>query len=469
MRERVNSPSDPGQSRRWLAFALLFSVWTGWARAETKREAPLLFGGGAVQKKAPVQTDPWLPTGATVRSPVSRPADVESPGCSFRYPVCVHRSANTSPERALRALSALENAYGRLVEVLRLPRPLSDAGMGGSDHLDLYLTSDTSRLRIGVEPQVTRLFDQAAGFCLVGDAEHRLLEREAALCVGEAIGLGLDPAETPHLRRAYASHLWSLIAAPTSADMEAIDEVQAHPERAIASRELNESSEGAGLWFEYLEASRGTGYPGTLATNLMSIAASKTEPRGLLWNNSPDVFDVLRRALDDKPRDAAMLLSGFAVTRGFLGARDDGEHLPQLEWSGDFGRVRYDWSIKLSSLPRRVASLRPIEPTGAMYVWLEVDRPLGDKELAFQAEWESPVSFQWAIVRVDAEGRELSRIYAPFVERGTQVQQTLTDLDGAHGVLIVGTNLGGVSLSHPFDPDYSPFEPHGCTVYLTQI
>ncbi len=126
-------------------------------------------------------------------------------------------------------------------------------------------------------------------------------------------------------------------------------------------------------------------------------------------------------------------------------------------------------SIKLSSLPRRVAALRPIDPLGALYVWLELDQSLGEKELGFQAEWESPVSFQWAIVSVGAEGEEIGRIYPPFVERGRQVEQTLSDLKGARGLLIVGTNLGGVSLSHPFDPDYAPFEPHGCTVYLTKL
>jgi hypothetical protein len=33
----------------------------------------------------------------------------------------------------------------------------------------------------------------------------------------------------------------------------------------------------------------------------------------------------------------------------------------------------------------------------------------------------------------------------------------------------VGTNLGGVDLAHPFDPDFEPFEPHGFTVYLAEL
>jgi hypothetical protein len=31
-------------------------------------------------------------------------------------------------------------------------------------------------------------------------------------------------------------------------------------------------------------------------------------------------------------------------------------------------------------------------------------------------------------------------------------------------LLLVGTNLDGVDLAHPFDPDHGPHEFHACTV-----
>lgn len=470
MREHVKSPRDFRRVR--LLAGLLFALAAAWPApidAQPRRERPFLFGGGQAPKKAPVQTDPWLPTGAMVQRPVERPRAAEAPACSFRAPVCVHRGAGVTPAAALDALDALESAYFELVSVLRFPVPIGDLGAGGTDALDLYVSAGRARLQVGVEPQIGGHFDRAAAHCSVGDVGHDSMRREASLCVGEAIALTLDPAETPHLRRAYAAHLWALRGTPTSADLEAVDEVQAHPERAIASREVDVSSDGAAILFEYLDARRGLGAPGTIATHLVSIAVAKTEPRSLLWNNSPDIFDALRSALEGSPRDMAMLFADLAVTRGFVGARDDGEHLPAMGWAGSFGRVRFDWSLRLSSLPRRVASLRPIEPTGAMYVWLDLDQSLGEKELGFQAEWESPVSFQWALVSVDGEGREIGRIYTPFVERGTVVEQSLSDLKDARSLLIVGINLGGVSLTHPFDPDYAPFEPHGCTVYLSKL
>jgi len=104
-----------------------------------------------------------------------------------------------------------------------------------------------------------------------------------------------------------------------------------------------------------------------------------------------------------------------------------------------------------------------------MYVWLQLDRPIDDLTLGFQAEWEAPVAFSWVLVRVDAQGRELSRVYAPVPQRGTQTDQRMVDFTGTAAVLVAGTNVGGVDPNHPFDPDVVPFEGHGCTVYLTAL
>ena len=37
------------------------------------------------------------------------------------------------------------------------------------------------------------------------------------------------------------------------------------------------------------------------------------------------------------------------------------------------------------------------------------------------------------------------------------------------GVLIVGTNLGGLGPTYPFDPDFAPYEPHGYAVHLAKL
>jgi hypothetical protein len=370
--------------------------------------------------------------------------------------------------QASRALSALETAYSKLVFALGLPAPASDLGEGGSDALDWYLTPEASTGG-EVRRAHTRhtLFDTAAAYC-ASPGTH-LWERQGTLCVAESIAWRINAATAPHIKRAYATHAWLSIGHPTSADLEQIDDLQANPQLGIATRERHDVSEGASLWFEYLEQRLGRGAPLAVSTAMLAQSATQTPARSYEWQAEPDVFDVLRRTLDDKPRKVADLFLGFGVARAFLGSRDDGTHMPTVGWAGRFGAARVDWSLRYSSLPRRVGVLRPLSPTGSVYVWLALDQVPAGKSLGFQAEWEPPAAFHWALVRVDKDGRELGRMLAPFTERGTEVEQTLVNFEGAAGVLVVGTSLGGVDPTHPFDPDVAPHEPHGCTVYLAAI
>ena len=48
------------------------------------------------------------------------------------------------------------------------------------------------------------------------------------------------------------------------------------------------------------------------------------------------------------------------------------------------------------------------------------------------------------------------------------IERTMRDLSGGAGVLISGTNLGGIGPAYPFDPDFEPFEPHAYVVYLAK-
>ncbi len=439
--------------------------------AQRKGGGSVLLGGAPPTRKAPVALDPWLPTGAAVFSGPSRPEDTpEPPACSWSRPVCVHGAAGVGQDAVLAALSALETAYEALILTLGLPAPISDWGRGGSDALDLYLgASTTAPVEVGLDSPEPTSVDQASGFCVAGPDPRMSWGRLATLCVAETIALRLDASASPHARRGFAAHLWRIVGRPESADWRALDDFQAHPELAVARRDRTPSSEGAGLLFDFLEERLSAASPGLLTTSLFALAAGKTGPGSARWDNEPDVFDVLRQSLEEKPRRMADLLGDFSVARAFAGDRDDGTHLPTLGWAGSFARARFDWVIRLSSLPRRVASLRPIEPTGAMYVWLQLDRPIDDLTLGFQAEWEAPVAFSWVLVRVDAQGRELSRVYAPVPQRGTQTDQRMVDFTGTAAVLVAGTNVGGVDPNHPFDPDVVPFEGHGCTVYLTAL
>jgi hypothetical protein len=112
---------------------------------------------------------------------------------------------------------------------------------------------------------------------------------------------------------------------------------------------------------------------------------------------------------------------------------------------------------------------RPIEPSGAVFVRLELDQVLPDQSLGFRAEWEAPVAFAWTLVRVDAAGKELSRVDVPFQERETRVEGRVSELAGVREIILVGAFLDEVTLAHPFDPDVEPFEPHSATVYFARL
>jgi len=434
-------------------------------------EPPLLLGGAPDRPAHVVETDPRLPVGAAVETR-DRPTGGER-ACSVSSPVCVHGFRGVAPNVMLDALDALEQAYGRMTVGLGLPAPLGDEGRGGSDALDLYLLpSDRvtpSYERVHAYPDLPRPggFDRASGFCTALADDPVLLERAATLCVGEALALRLDPAETPDVRRAFATELWWIAGTPTSFDFEALDRVQRRPREAMAARELSSASEGHALLLEYLAERLGAGAPLDFATALLSASAQTTPLGSATWHNEPDWFDVLRHTLAPGEAPMAELLGDFAVTRAFLGDREDGRHLPELAWSGYFGRPSFDWVIPFATLPRRVR-LTPIEPTGAVLVWLDLAGAPQGFSLGVQLEWEPPAEFQWELVQVGANG-ELSRLRLTFQERMTTAEGRLANVHDARAIVIAGTHLERVDGDHPFDPDVAPFEPHGASLYVVEL
>jgi hypothetical protein len=453
---------------------ILATAGSGPAAAEAG-DVPLLLGGPSEPARAQVAVDVSLPRGARIEEGVPRPAaGAEKAACSARYPLCVHRGEAVATRTASSALDALERAYGRLVPSVGLPPPLGDAGRGGSDALDLYLIADgTADLVTAHDDRELADFDRAAAYCVLSGAERatagELVHRFATLCVGEAIAWRLDAGLTPDLRRAYATHLWWLVGTPTALDVQAIGDLQQHPELALATRERDELSEGRALLFEYLDTRRNVAGPGALSSGLLALAAGSTTPAAFEWQDEPDVFDVLRHSLGENRTRIATLLGDLCLARAFLGARDDGMHLPSLAFAGEFGSVRFDWVLPFSTLPRHVASRLPIEPNGAVYVEVPLDRPAGASTLGFRATWEPPVSFQWLLVRLDTAGRELSRLHLPYQERTSSVEGRIANLDGVATVVAVGTNLGDVALSQPFDPDIAPFERNRATLYFARL
>ncbi|MES1186316.1 MAG: hypothetical protein ABUL60_21065 [Myxococcales bacterium] len=454
-----------------LVASVVLSTLSWHANAKPpKRDPPLLFGGPVSRPKAKLPLDPRLPTGEPLPAIQPRPRAVASL-CSFLRPVCVHATTATQQAMLPEALQAFEGAYERVVLSLGLPAPLGDADAGGTDALDWYLGAAPDELSAVSEALLPGRMDAAPVFCRSGAASGALLQRQASLCVGEALASTLDAGESPGARHAFALELWWITGSKTSLDVQAVDDAQRNPAGALAVD--GEPSAGAvgrfALLLETLETTRSAASPAVLSASMLSAAANRTPPAAAAFDDEPDVFDVLRHSLDEELPRYADLMVDFALRRALAGDRDDGTRLPSLAFAGSFARPHFDWVIPFSTLPRRVLSGTPIAPGGAELIWLELDdAPIG-AAIGFRAEWEAPVAFQWRLLVIDRAGRDVRRIDVTFKERGLDADARVLRLDGAKAIVIAGVNLGGVDLSYPFDPDIRPFEPSACTVYLVSM
>jgi hypothetical protein len=136
--------------------------------------------------------------------------------------------------------------------------------------------------------------------------------------------------------------------------------------------------------------------------------------------------------------------------------------MPETRALGAAGRPRVEWSIGWPEAPRKLASARGVEPTGAAYVEVDCRSAPKGARLRFEAEWEQHAKMRWAAVKVDDAGHERGAVAITGADRGTEAQGTVVDLDGVARVVFVGTNTGD-PLS-PFDPNDVTPEPHGFVV-----
>ena len=111
---------------------------------------------------------------------------------------------------------------------------------------------------------------------------------------------------------------------------------------------------------------------------------------------------------------------------------------------------------------------RAVEPTGATYLWLDLEGAPKGAELTFVADWELPSVFRWALVKVDRTGGEAGRVAVAGVFGSSHAERTVVGIDDLAGILIVGVNAGSMDRSRPFDPDDAPFMPHAYTVTLAK-
>jgi hypothetical protein len=454
----------PGAVVLGVLFAAPFLTPTASADAPA---APADSGASVGSAAAIVATEMGPPEEPNGKDRRLRPRPTsELTACSARVGVCVHSSGGV-PERSVEAaLSQAESALDGLC-VLGLPAPASDGGRGGTSGFDVYLSADSEPPMVWVDFVSPGMLDAASTFATMsaaGDgcgAAHRM-----AATLARAGLARFDAAANEGVLDMVAAHAASMVAPCATVELDAVDRFQRAPEEPLTHPADDATASGALLFSEYLDEAYGTGTPVRVLSALLSVATQRTPPPSLRWHNEPDLFDALRRNAHDLSTSVDQMLLDFAIQRAFVGSRDDGAHMNDVAWYGDAGRVRFEWSVGYDSLPRRLAPLRPISGTGTTYLWLDLDGAPPEAELTFVAEWEAPVLFRWALVKIDREGGERGRVEVAGVYGSQKAVQTVVDLRDLSGVLVVGVNLGDLNRAYPYDPDDEPYAPRSYTVTL---
>ena len=164
-----------------------------------------------------------------------------------------------------------------------------------------------------------------------------------------------------------------------------------------------------------------------------------------LGGSKPSGFDVLRSSLagalgTDSNLDDVLL--AFAVDRALV---------PPA--------AGLAWHISWPNPARRLASPRPVAPTGASYVVLDHGTLPTGATLRVNATWEDYGRMKWEVVKLDPGGRAMAVLPMTSPPLATTAALTVELLDGVDRILIVGANVG--STEHPFDPAQGWWEPHG--------
>jgi hypothetical protein len=345
-------------------------------------------------------------------------------------------------------LQTAERQWATITGTLGAPRP------GGSDdgRWHVYLVDSVDgggTATLEARDPLARL-DRASS--------HALVDRAAAaaaaspdcaldLALARAIARGslwsAAPGTDEGTARAEAEAL-ARLATPCAAAGADDEAFQAEPERTIVDPRWPAFDRGASAFFTWLDRTFGA-RPGALLVGLWAAAPTKSPPGAPDWPRAPTAFDVLRVSLRNALGTGSTLedvIARFAVAR----------------W-GMTPAPRLAWHLPWPTAARRVASPRPVAPTGASYVVIDhAGAPPGAK-LRLETEWEDYGRMRWVVAKLDAAGHSLAELPVTSLERGTRASMTVEGLEGVDRVLVVGVNVGNAQ--HPFDPAQGEWEPHG--------
>ncbi|PIE05434.1 MAG: hypothetical protein CSA75_04780 [Sorangium cellulosum] len=399
----------------------------------------------------------------------TRPAWPEHPVlCSNLRPICVHVRSIEGSYQLAPALEVLENVHARLVDVLQWRAPQPDLGYGPNDGFDLYLVPDSVAWETYPDPMMdTSLVARTSAYSTVdpGQLGTCYFDHSVSAAMAKAGIFAIDAAANEAFANATASYLGSVVALCPGAYAAGIDDFQLNPQRALSSGQ-HDQGRGAMLFPWFVQEKYGRGGPLDLLHAMWALAAQPSPEDSGLLRNEPDFADSVGIVATDLRRSLGDFWLDFAVARAFVGDRDNGLFLPTSRFLGELGAVRFEWVVDYHSLPRRLAPLFPVEPTGSSYLWVTLNDVPDGAGLGFRADWEAPDVFRFALLLIDDKGHIISRRNPVSEQRRTRLEVNLGILTGGVGVLIVACNTGSILRDIAFDPDNLPYVPRGYTVSL---
>jgi hypothetical protein len=365
--------------------------------------------------------------------------------CSPSYPLCVHAGSTADAPSIAAVLRSAERQWAAITDTLRGPRP----GVSADGWWHVYLVDSVDgggTAAFDARDPLARL-DRASSFALVDRAAAASpgcgLDLALARAIARAAIWRAAPGTDEGTARAESDAL-ARLASPCAGAGGDDEAFQAEPERTIVDPRWPAFDRGASAFFTWLDRTFGA-RPGALLVGLWATAPTKSPPGAPDWARTPSTFDVLRVSLKDALGSGSTLddvIARFAVARW--------EMTPA---------PRVAWHLPWPAAARRVASPRPVAPTGASYVVIDrAGAPPGAK-LRVEAEWEDYGRMRWIVAKLDAAGRTLAELPVTSLDKGTRASMTIEGLEGADRVLVVGVNVGNTE--HPFDPAQGEWEPHG--------
>jgi hypothetical protein len=415
-------------ARPWLALALLAGLCAGRARAD---KSPIDAFADYVTRARPYR-------GRTVAFPDDgeRPARTRAQ-CSLFTPLCVHAEATVTPERVARTLNALEGARAFLA-TSGWPLPYPDEA-GGGPAFDLYL-----------QPGAVRPARAAADMPLVaGDSELDAASTFAVLDAGlpddaleacalsalvQAGLLGHDPAEQ-HAPLAAASLYaqWQYGLAIERSCEGALVESQRAPEVGLLGED--ERAITAAALQLVLLSRRHDGGSGRFVRGLFELARQRSGGPSAL-HVEPSLRSALEAALERAGESPDRSAEELAIARAF--APSEAGALPRLPPQATVP-LRAD--LRLSALPKHVIAADPgLATYGSAYVRVDTVGATAGRQLDVWLRGEADARWSLVAVRLDADGRERSRMQAPPRRLPESFLPVELDPD-THAVLLVVTKL----------------------------